>query len=94
MTLSRAEKKARKELVDATRVALQNESTRYLVRWLLQRSGVLSVGVDEGRRSLGVEVIAVLNEVDPYEFVRIMKEGADEVVLKRNRDRKTPDVHT
>lgn len=91
--MTRSQRKARKDLLDHTRAALGNESTRYLLRWTLDQAGLFDPSFtgnsqtfyNEGRRSLGLELLALLNEIDPYEFVRLMKEGADDVVLLRNK---------
>jgi len=88
---SRAQRKARKKLKDAVKTALQNEDTRYFVRWLLDTAGIYNTSQDAitaGRRDLGLEVVAMLNDIDPYEYVRLMKESADDIVLKRNKARK------
>lgn len=92
---------ARKEFLDRVQRALGNEDTRYFLRWVLDRSGVLqaSFSLDpnetafvEGGRALGLEIVGVLNEIDPYEFVRLMKEAADEVVRARNKMRDVTDA--
>lgn len=86
----------RKEFLDRVQRALANEDTRFFLRWILDRSGVLhaSYAADplvtaysEGGRGLGLEIVSVLNEIDAYEFVRLMKEAADEVVRSRHKMR-------
>lgn len=97
--ITRSQKKARKELIDRVRAALADPNTRYLLRWVLERAGMFDQAFtgnsqtffNEGKREVGLEVVALLNEVDPYEFVRLMKEGADEVVQKRNQARGVSD---
>lgn len=94
--MSRSQRQARNELVENTRAALAHGPTRYLMRWILDQAGIFEPAFTgnsgtfyaEGKRELGLEVIALFNEVDPYEFVRLMKEGADDVVQKRNEARK------
>jgi hypothetical protein len=98
-SLTRSQKKARNELLDRARKALVNEDTRYLLRWLMDQTGMfdLSYRVDggteynEGRRSIGLELVALLNQIDPYEFVRLMKDGADEIVRLRSNARSEQD---
>lgn len=97
--ISRSQKKARKELLEHARAAMADPSTRYLMRWVLERSGMFEQAFtgnshtffNEGKREVGLEIVALLNEVDPYEFVRLMKEGADDVVHKRNQARGVTD---
>lgn len=96
LDLSRSAKRARTELLDAARRALANEDARRLFRWVLDKTGLFEQGFtgnsstffNEGKREIGLELVALLNEIDPYEFVRLMKEGADDVVRKRNLERK------
>lgn len=91
-TLTRSERKTRKKLLDAAGAALGNANTRYLLRWVLDRAGLFEPSFtgnsgtfyNEGKRDLGLELVNLLNEIDPYEFVRLMKEGADEIVELRN----------
>lgn len=93
--MSRSERRAKKELMDRARRALGNEDTRYLMRWVLEQTGMFKPAFtgnsttffNEGRREVGLEIVGLLNEIDPYEFVRLMKDGADEIVRKRNEAR-------
>ena len=75
---------------------MAHEPTRVFVRWILEQSGMYETSFTgnsetfykEGRRSMGLEIVAALNEIDPLEIVRLMKDGADDIVKLRNKDRK------
>lgn len=90
----------RREMMLSIQHALTSPETRTLLRWVLQRTGMFDPAFtgnsttfyNEGRRDVGLEIVAMLNEIDPYEFVRLMKEGVDATVLKRNAE-KTGEGH-
>lgn len=85
------------DLLNAVRRAMGNQDTRALVRWVLTISGTLdpsytgdseATHFNEGKRHVGLSVVALLDQIDPYEFVRLMKEAVDEGVLRRvNEDK-------
>jgi len=91
--ISRREKKARKDLLDNTRAALAHDPTRQLMRWILDRTGMFgqpdqaTVERFMGRRDVGIELLELMNELDPYEFVRLQKEAADDIVELRNANK-------
>lgn len=93
---SRTEQRAERDLLKALELAMAVPASRVLVRWILEQCGLFEPSFTgnsetfykEGRRSIGLEIIAALNKVDPYEVVRLMKEGADKTVELRNKDRK------
>lgn len=88
------------QMLDTFRVALSNEPTRKLLRWVLDQTGMFDTTFTgdsatfyrEGRRDIGLEIVAMLNQIDPYEFVRLMKEGVDDLVIARNAERDAQDV--
>ena|SRR6056297_443987 len=92
---SRGQRKAQKQLLDNTRAALAHGPTRLLLRWLLDRTGMFGQPVEDGslerflgRRDVGIELLELMNELDPYEFVRLQKEAADDIVQRRNEAKK------
>ena len=96
---SRTARQARNDLIKAAQAALAHDPTRKLLRWVLDQTGLFdpaftgnsSTFYNEGKRDVGLNIIALLNEIDPYEFVRLMKEGADDIVRKRNEARRQSD---
>jgi len=94
---SRTQAKAQKDLEQSLQRALGNGDARIIFRWILDTCGTFDPSFtgnsttfyNEGRRSVALELMGLMNAVDPYEVVRLMKEAADEVVEKRNKQRKT-----
>ena len=95
------EKTPEEQLLDTFRVALGHEPTRKLLRWVLDQTGMFGTAYTgdsaatfyrEGRRDVGLEIVAMVNQIDPYEFVRLMKEGVDDLVIARNAERDAQDV--
>ena len=93
--MSRSQKKAEKEFLEAFALALKDGNTRVVLRWIIDQCGVFDTSFtgnsttfyNEGRRSVALDVIGMMNAVDPYEVVRLMKDGADDVVTRRNEAR-------
>jgi hypothetical protein len=92
--MSRRQAKTHKDFLQTAKSALENDDTRVLVRWILDQAGVYDTSSSDAgtRRDLGLEIIAMLHAIDPYEYVRLMKEAADDVVRKRNEARRTDNV--
>src|SRR6056297_1771969 len=96
---SRRQKKAQNEFLQNLEAALKHGPSRHVLRWLMEQGGLFDTSFtgnsttfyNEGRRSLVLELVAAMNTVDPYEVVRLMKEGADEVVHLRNQARGVKD---
>ncbi len=89
---TRSQRKAAREVLDNLEAALDHEPTRVVLRWVIDQSGLFEPtrGLDpqtmafaEGQRSVALEMIAAMNEIDPYHVVRLMKEGADDIVTLR-----------
>jgi len=85
---SRRERQMQNEQLNQLREALQHPPTRVVIRWLLHDCGIYDVGVHEERRAVGLGLIHAIGEVDPYEYVRLMKEGADDLVARRSKTQK------
>lgn len=85
-SISRSQKAFAKRLEDTINRGVRNEDTRFLLRWILELTGLYNPATDEGRRAVGLDIIAQLNEVDPYAYVALMKEGADDVVRMRSKN--------
>ena len=95
--MSRSQRKAAKEVLNNLEAALKHEPTRVVLRWVFDRAGLFetsystdpnATAFSEGQRSVALELIAAMNEIDPYEVVRLMKEGADDIVTLRLQAKK------
>lgn len=95
--MSRTQKRDQRDFENALKGALSHAPTRVVMRWILEVAGTFDQSFtgnsttfyNEGRRSVALELMAAMNTVDPYEVVRLMKEGADEVVERRNKERRS-----
>lgn len=93
--ISRSQRRARKQLMDATETAMETAHGRHFARWVLDRAGLFDPNADPGRRELGLEIVNLMNEIDPHLFVGLMRDGANEIVARRanaNKDRGDEDV--
>lgn len=84
---SRSQRKAVKQLHDNLSAAMEHGPTRYVLRWVLDAAGLFASDADRGSREVALGIVAQLNEIDPHLFVRLMQEGADDIVRRRNEAR-------
>jgi hypothetical protein len=80
MAASRAMKRARAELRDAVRAALDHPPTRRLLVHIMDMSGLLSAnpalsGIVEGRRQMGLDIVHVLEQVQPDILAQLLLEA-------------------
>lgn len=86
--LSRSQKAALKEQRQDFQLALGHEPTRKLLRRLLTTCGLFDRNPEgdkylEGRRSVAMDLISEMTEIDVHAFPRLMQEGANEFVRKK-----------
>lgn len=80
--ISRSQRTQRKRLHEALERSLRSDDGKLLLRWVIDLAGIYSDAPFE-RRSVGLDIIAELNEVEPHGYVLLMKEGADELLRMR-----------
>lgn len=100
--LSRSQTKALKAQRDALELAMEHGPTRRFMRSLLDACGVFapntSVGPEgvflEGQRSVGLSIMAEMNEIDPHMLPKLLQDGANELIRSRvdTRKQETMDV--
>jgi hypothetical protein len=94
--LSRRQKRDRAQFEGDLEEVLKTGHGRRVLRWVLERSGMFTSTHDPayetGRRELGLEIVNAMNAVEPYAFVTLMKEGADEIAKLRSEARRKRNV--
>jgi len=90
--LSRRQRQQYNQIAADMEQVLRTGEGQRIMRWLIDRSGVFlssqSAEFDAGRRELGLELIRAMDASDPYAFVRLMQEGARELMELRVADKR------
>lgn len=79
--MSRRQRKARNAVIDEFAAALRHGPTRKTMRVILDMCGVYDPNTPPDRRAVGLELIAMMGEVGEHEYVNLMREAADELVV-------------
>lgn len=81
----------REELETATRLLMQNLQLRPFLWWLLEQCGIYRQNMSansamylmEGQRSIGLQVIALMDEVDPTAYPAMLLDAAKTELARR-----------